>query len=94
MNERKLEGSGFAQLHQMIKRVGHNNDYTIEFATVTKALPDLEIKVDGMPINLPKEFLVLTDSLFQKGLNVGDRILVSSINDGQTFLLFDKVVVL
>jgi len=87
-----LTGSGISQLKEMIKRVGHNNDFTVELALVVSPLPNLSIKVIGNELTIPKEFLIATQSAIDANLIKNDQILVSAINNGQTFIILDKVV--
>lgn len=92
--EPRLEGAGISQLKEMIKHIGHNNDFTMELATVTSPLPLLAIKLDNMNAPLTKEFLICSESVYEKGFSVGDRVIVSSIEDGQSFIILDKAVMM
>jgi hypothetical protein len=87
-----LTGSGISQLKEMIKRVGHNNDFTVEVAQVVSPLPNISIKVIGNDLVIPKDFILATQSAVDANLVANDQILVSVIGDGQTFIILDKVV--
>ncbi|MFP7288277.1 DUF2577 family protein [Shouchella clausii] len=59
----RIEGSGASQLVQLIRKIGHNTDVSIELATVTSAPPELKIKVDHMNVELEKDDLIVVQSL-------------------------------
>lgn len=85
----KLEGSGSSQLIEAIKHLTKSSE-TIELATVVSPVPDVKIKLDGTNLILDKDFLVLTSSVTDIAIN--DRVVVASVQNGQTYILLDKVV--
>lgn len=60
------------------------------FATVSGAAP-LEITIDQKTI-IPKDFLMLTDTINTTGLAKGDKVVILQAHGGQKFLILDKVV--
>ena len=106
----KLEGSGFSQLAQMIKRIGFNEFDRFELATVTAAPPALKVKIDSAALELLSDDLIVAehltehkrrvsfsggedvDLIFRSGLEVGNRVILVSMNKGQTYVLLDKAV--
>jgi hypothetical protein len=59
----RLQGTGASQLVQMIREVGRNDFDEFSFATVISAPPNLRIKVDGMPIELEADDIVIAERL-------------------------------
>lgn len=63
MTVEQIEGDGISQLKHIIKRLGHNRDVDIEFATVLAPLPDIRIKIDNMPFELDADDVVVCEHL-------------------------------
>lgn|GEM_PF-6769258 len=57
------EGDPFSKLHRYIAETGYNNDVTVLTATVTKAPPNLEIKLDADGLVIDKDLLVVARHL-------------------------------
>jgi hypothetical protein len=83
------EGSTGSMLRSLIKRVGANHDTQPEWATVTAISPELRIKIDGMKIELDTDDFAIPQRL-RGVLEVGDRVLVSGMGNGQSFVVIDR----
>lgn len=59
----RIEGTGASQLVQLIRKLGHNDYDRFELATVTSAPPNLRIKIDGWPVELEGDDLVVARRL-------------------------------
>lgn len=87
MPDEKLEGRGSSQLAKMIKNLGYNKDIDILLAVVTSPPPALKIKVDGMPIELDKDDLIVAERLTKHKRTVTITKTLSgsiNINNGAT----------
>jgi hypothetical protein len=73
-----------------IAAVESRNPVNLLFGTVVNPNP-LEIQIH-QKLTLTKEFLIVTETAFQKGLIVGDRIVLLRMQGGHQFLVLDKVV--
>jgi len=62
----------------------------VMFATVTKTDP-LEVNVEQR-FTLTTDFLILTDTIDRKVLDVGDRVILLRVQGGRQFVVLDKVV--
>ncbi|CAM2950775.1 DUF2577 domain-containing protein [Paenibacillus sediminis] len=109
MAHQLIEGNGFSQLKDIVKKVGYNKDVDIEFATVTSPPPSLRIQIDNMKFELDADDFVVCESLtkhtrkasisggatvdieFEDVLTAGDRIVVASINNGQRYVIIDRI---
>lgn len=90
----QLEGSGAAQLIQLVQRFGYNKDTDIELGTVTAAPPSITVRLDNSPIELDKDDLIVAERVtIGTGLKAGDRVIVASVNGGQRFIILDRAVV-
>lgn len=89
----------------LIQEIGYNKDTDIELGTVVKALPDIEIQIDGFDLLLDKDDVILAERLcdhtlvtstgeldIKSPLKVGDRVLVASVRNNQLFIILDKAV--
>lgn len=85
----KLEGSGGSQLITAIKHLTKISE-TFELATVVSAYPDMKVKLDGSNLVLDNDFLIITEA--SSNCVVGDRVVMASVQNGQVFILLDKVV--
>lgn len=63
MGYKLIEGSGRAQLRDVIKQIGYNKDVDIEYATVIAPPPALRIQIDGMKIELEDDDVIIPQSL-------------------------------
>lgn len=136
----RLEGNGYNQLHQVIKRVGRNDFDKFELATVTSPPPEIRIRVDNWPIDLEADDIIVAEHLtrhtrivtirheemaerdlgdkivqdgldtddmvegnpiteyrhsyveltFEDVLKVGDRVIILSASDSQSFYVLDR----
>lgn len=62
----------------------------VMFGTVTKTNP-LEVNVEQR-FTLTTDFLVLTDTVDRKVLDVGDRVILLRVQGGRQFVVLDRVV--
>jgi hypothetical protein len=73
-----------------IAAVESRNPVNLLFGTVVNPNP-LEIQIH-QKLTLTKEFLVDTETLSQKGLILGDRVVLLRMQGGHQFFVLDKVV--
>jgi hypothetical protein len=73
-----------------ISAVESRNPVNLLFGTVVNPNP-IEIQIH-QKLTLTKEFLIVTETAFQKGLIEGDRIVLLRMQGGHQFLVLDKVV--
>ncbi|MNN45494.1 hypothetical protein D3C81_1598320 [compost metagenome] len=59
----RIEGSGAAQLVQLMRHFGYNSDVNIELGTVTSPPPNLKVKVDNLSVELDKDDLIVAQHL-------------------------------
>ncbi len=86
-----IEGSGASKMVQLMRKHGFNKEVGIEVGTVTSSLPNVTIELtDG--IELDQDDLVLTKTVYDAGLSVGDEVIVISDNDSQFYYVIDKAV--
>ncbi|MCM3784309.1 DUF2577 domain-containing protein [Neobacillus mesonae] len=95
-------------MRHVIKKLGHNRDTDVEYATVTAAPPSLRIKLDNMPFELePGDYVICshltkrTETIKLNGtdadieypdvLKAGDRVVVLSANNGQSYVILDRI---
>ncbi|CAH0305218.1 DUF2577 domain-containing protein [Priestia megaterium] len=88
----KPQGSGHAQLVQLMRKYGHNKDIDIELGTVMAPPPEVLIRLDSFGFDLDKSDLVFASRITESPLQQGDRVIVAS-NDAQTlYYVLDKAV--
>ncbi|NME99995.1 DUF2577 domain-containing protein [Aneurinibacillus aneurinilyticus] len=58
-----IEGSGPAQIAQLISEIGHNKDVDIVFGTITAPPPNIRVKVDNETLELEKDDVVVLQYL-------------------------------
>lgn len=102
-----IEGNGFSQLVQLMRKNGYNKDIEVEIATVKKPLPDFLIKLDKSGLELDKTDCFIANSLTEhsrtvvidgeeKTMTVHSNIKVGDkvmvVNDEDTFFIIDKAV--
>lgn len=73
-----------------IKAVESTNPVNILFGTVYKTSP-LEIEIHQKLV-LPKEFLILTETVAKKELKNNDIVALIRVQGGQKYMVIDKVV--
>jgi hypothetical protein len=83
------EGGPGSKLRSLIKRVGANTDTQPDWATVTAISPELRIQIDDMKIELDADDFAVPVRL-QGEMNVGDRVLVVGMNNGQAYAVIDR----
>ncbi|AXN39858.1 hypothetical protein [Peribacillus butanolivorans] len=88
----RIEGSAASKLVQLMRRHGHNKDVTIELGEVLAPLPNLQIRVGTDEIDLDMDDLNVSQTAFNAGLDVGDRVIIIGDEDAQKFYVIDKVV--
>lgn len=81
------EGDSITQLAQFIKQTGYNKPVDFLIATVTKAPPELEIKLDVDGLTLTKDSLIVSRNLTRH-----QRIIAIDYKHPQTVELGDKTV--
>ena len=101
----KVEGSPGARLTQLIGKFGHNEEMSIELATVIKPLPALTLRVESDGVTLEREDLIVAEHLTEHkriingaqatigaALKAGDRVILIGDNDTQLYYVIDKAV--
>jgi hypothetical protein len=105
-----FEGSGISQLAQRIRQLGYNEYDKFQLATVISRMPmrikidHWPLTLDAEDLVFA-EYLtdrimttvtdgIETEVLVKSPLKVGDRVIVSSMNGEQTFLVVDKAVMI
>lgn len=87
----KLEGSGASQMVQVIRNFSKSSPFEMRLGTVISPVPEIQIQLDGTKLVLDKDFLLVCSSIADT-LKADDRVLVSALEDGNTFVIIDKVV--
>ncbi|WP_405390509.1 DUF2577 family protein [Peribacillus simplex] len=87
----KIEGSPASQIIQLMRKHGRNKDITIEVGTVVSPSPSLSVNVDG--IVLDSDDLIVSQTVADRGLAMGDAVIVISDDDTQFYFVIDKAVI-
>lgn len=87
----RLEGRGGSQLAQLIRMIGYNRDVDIRFGTITSPPPDIKLRIDNVPIEFDREDVVVGWSV-RNDLEMGSRVIVATINNGQLHVILDRAV--
>lgn len=89
----KTEGSGQARMVQLMRQFGYNRDVTIELAKVVTPLPNLSVLIESDGLTLQRHNLILTDTVANKALAVGDQLIVIGDDATQQYFVIDKAVI-
>lgn len=82
-------------MNETIKRIAINavlatNPVNVLFGTVLKNGP-IEVEIH-QKLKLGKEFIIMTQSIQELGLTIGDKVVMLRMQGGHQFLILDKVV--
>lgn len=73
-----------------LEAVENSDPVRLLFGSVVSVNP-ISVKID-QKYTLPKEFILLTKTVFESGLESGDRVILIQVQGGQTYIIIDKVV--
>jgi hypothetical protein len=86
----RLTGRGGSQLVQLIRSIGYNRDVDIRFGTIVSPPPDIKLQIDDSKILFDEDDVVVAWSV-RNDLEVGSRVIVATIKDGQQHIILDRI---
>ncbi len=83
-------------MNQLIKKIAmeavrNSSPVRLLEAIIVSAPPNIQIKLKGhAKLVIPKSLILATEDFLRKKIEVGDQVMVVSIQGGQSFLIIDR----